>query len=249
LAVKGGILHLTQSKKGENMETKICNKCGTERDFSCYPVRVETGKQRATCNLCWNQYQRERYLEKQGKLKRTVRAENRESDPKRCIRCGEEKALSEFTFHNRNKGQHRNFCHECEKEWIRQYHKSSQGKEKRKEWVQGNREKIEEYRLLYKQDEIKQEKSKIYHRARWLKENFNMTVDDYMAMYEKQNGQCAICGSDSASNGRRKNFCVDHSHSTGKVRGLLCHSCNVSIGLMKDSPSLLRQAADYLDTF
>jgi hypothetical protein len=186
-----------------------------------------------------------RYLERLGKHKREVRAEVRESDPKKCIKCGVEKPLSEYTFHNRNKGQHRNFCHDCEKTWISEYHKSSHGKEKRKEWIGKNKEKIEEYKRIYKQDVIKQERSRVYHRARWLKESFNMTVDDYMVMYEEQDGKCKICG--STQNGK-KNFCVDHNHETGKVRGLLCHNCNVSVGLMKDDPDLLRQAADYLES-
>ena len=229
------------------METKICTKCGKERPVEDFQVRLETGKRRTDCKHCQNAYHRMRYLERLGKFKRDIRKDVREADPKKCIRCGVEKPLSEFTFHNREKGQHRNFCHDCEKNWIRQYHKSPQGKEKGQEWIANNKEKIEEYKRLYRQDAIKQERSKVYHRARWLKENFNMTVDDYMVMYETQKGQCAICGSDQ--NGNRKNFCIDHEHETGKVRGLLCHNCNVSVGLMKDSPALLRQAAEYLESF
>lgn len=230
------------------METKVCSKCGKEYSIEDYLLRGN-GNRRTECKFCHNEYQRMRYLEKQGKFKRDVRREVRESDPKKCIKCGETKPLSEFTFHNRNKGQHRNFCHDCEKEWIRKYHQSPQGKKKRKEWVGENKERIEEYKRLYRDDAIKKERSKVYHRARLLKESFNMTVDDYMVMYENQSGRCAICGSETANNGKRKNFCVDHDHETGKVRGLLCHNCNVSVGLMKESPSLLRKAADYLDSF
>lgn len=230
------------------METKVCTKCSKEYPVEDYLFREgNTGKRRTECKYCHNAYVRMRYLERLGKFKRDIRRDARESDPKKCIRCGNEKPLSEFTFHNREKRQHRNFCHDCEKIWIRQFHKSPQGKEKGREWVANNKEKIKEYKRLYRQDEIKRERNKIYQRARWLKENFNMTVDDYMVIYEKQNGQCAICKSDQ--NGSRKNFCVDHDHETGKVRGLLCHNCNVSVGLMKDSPSLLRKAAEYLEGF
>ncbi len=231
------------------METKVCIKCGKEYPVEDFLLREGgSGKRRTECRFCHNEYQRMRYLEKLGKFKREVRKETREADPKTCIKCGEVKPLSEFTFHNRNKGQHRNFCHNCEKELWRKYHKSPQGKEKSREWIESNQEKIAEYRRLYREDDVKRERSKAYHRARLLKE-FGMTVDDYMALYEKQNGQCAICGSESASNGIRKNFCVDHDHETGKVRGLLCHNCNVSVGLMKDTPSLLRKAAEYLESF
>ena len=232
------------------METKICSKCGQGFPIEEFQARgSDSAKPRNECRLCLNAYHRMRYLEKLGKFKRELRKDARESDPKQCVKCGETKPLSEFTFHNRVKGQHRNFCHDCEKDWIRQYHKTPQGKEKRKEWVGLNKEKIEEYKRLYREDDVKRERSKVYHRARGLRLNFNMTVDDYMVMYEKQNGQCAICGADTASNGTRKNFCVDHDHETGKVRGLLCHNCNVSVGLMKDSPSLLRKAAKYLESY
>ena len=75
-----------------------------------------------------------------------------------------------------------------------------------------------------------------------------MTVDDYIELFERQDGKCAICGTDKPDL-KGKNFRVDHDHETGKVRGLLCHNCNVSVGLMKESPSLLRKAAEYLESF
>jgi hypothetical protein len=44
-----------------------------------------------------------------------------------------------------------------------------------------------------------------------------------------------------------QNLCVDHSHVTGKVRGLLCHSCNVGLGHFKDDPRFTRSATEYLE--
>lgn len=60
--------------------------------------------------------------------------------------------------------------------------------------------------------------------------DFGITADEYHAMNEKQDGVCAIC----KKLGRRR-LGVDHCHATGKVRGLLCHSCNIALGLLKDS--------------
>jgi len=64
-----------------------------------------------------------------------------------------------------------------------------------------------------------------------------------------QNGKCAICeGTDGGHrNGEPKALAVDHNHKTGKVRGLLCESCNQGIGKLKDSPETCRKAADYLE--
>jgi len=232
------------------METKICSKCGKEQPIDHYPLRPETGIRRPSCKSCWNEYQRGRYLEKHGKFKRVVRAETREADPKKCIKCGQLKPLSEYTIHNRNKGQHRNFCHECEKEMIRMYHKSDRGKEKSKEWYESNQDKIKAYREYYKSNPEYVAKTKEYHKRKRLKDDYNLTLEQYGAILTKQGNCCAICKNGRPDvAGKKTMFHVDHDHTTGKIRGLLCHNCNVALGLMKDSPYLLRKAAEYLDSF
>jgi hypothetical protein len=58
-----------------------------------------------------------------------------------------------------------------------------------------------------------------------------MTVEDYDRMLAKQNGACAICKTTTIDKqDRRKYWCVDHCHATGKVRGLLCVKCNIFLG-------------------
>jgi len=78
-----------------------------------------------------------------------------------------------------------------------------------------------------------------------LKRKYGINADAYMKMYEKQNGTCAICGTDRESK-RGYMLAVDHCHKTGKVRGLLCHMCNTGIGLLQDNVGFLYKAADYL---
>lgn len=58
-------------------------------------------------------------------------------------------------------------------------------------------------------------------------------------LFKKQNGLCAICNS-------KEKLVVDHDHKTGEVRGLLCNNCNIALGIMKDSPDILRAAFHYL---
>lgn len=76
---------------------------------------------------------------------------------------------------------------------------------------------------------------------------------DYNALAEKQNHRCAICGAEEKSrdrwNGRTRRLAIDHCHTTGKVRGLLCTGCNSALGHMQDDPERLRAAADYLERF
>ena len=71
---------------------------------------------------------------------------------------------------------------------------------------------------------------------------YGITLEDYDTMLEVQNGCCAICKTDDVK-GR---FAIDHCHTTGKVRGLLCFDCNTGIGKLKDDPSLLLSAYEYL---
>ena len=89
-------------------------------------------------------------------------------------------------------------------------------------------------------------KSAIYHRERILKHRHGITIEDYNQLLLKQNGKCAICGSITPNRKNRQNFCVDHDHKTGKIRGLLCEKCNRGIGMLQDDPVILQQAIDYL---
>lgn len=79
-----------------------------------------------------------------------------------------------------------------------------------------------------------------------LKRRYGITSDDYAKILASQSYRCAICGTTTCHTGR--NFSVDHCHTTGKVRGLLCAHCNVGLGNFKDDPTLLTNAIKYLET-
>ena len=64
----------------------------------------------------------------------------------------------------------------------------------------------------------------------------------YPSLYLKQEGKCRICEREPGS----RKLSIDHSHSTGQVRGLLCTNCNLALGNLKDSPLLAVRAAQYL---
>jgi hypothetical protein len=75
---------------------------------------------------------------------------------------------------------------------------------------------------------------------------YGITLEDYDRMYDEQNGRCAICRTNTPG-GPGERFCVDHCHSTGTVRGLLCNNCNRALGHFKDDALLLQQAIKYLN--
>ena len=84
-----------------------------------------------------------------------------------------------------------------------------------------------------------------------LKANFNMTLEEYNQMLLNQNNLCAICRMRFNLEQNRKEMekkaCVDHNHQTGKIRGLICNSCNTGLGRFKDNIDLLREAIKYLE--
>lgn len=86
----------------------------------------------------------------------------------------------------------------------------------------------------------KNRKSNLYRR-------FGITEEDYLRMLDAQGHACAICG--TTTPGTAGVFAVDHDHTTGAVRGLLCRSCNVGIGNLGDDIARLQKAIEYLDHY
>ena len=84
----------------------------------------------------------------------------------------------------------------------------------------------------------------IVQQERVWKHSYGISRKQFEDMLGEQNGVCDICGGPSTE---RRNFCVDHNHKTGKVRGLLCVRCNSLLGNAKDSIEILKQAIEYLN--
>lgn len=100
-----------------------------------------------------------------------------------------------------------------------------------------------------------QDDDTLYRRVQWpskLKRNYGITPVDYFRMLDEQNGGCAICEAKTPSDrhysrrGKAEMFGVDHCHSTGRVRGLLCHLCNRALGLIRDNPAVADKMSAYL---
>lgn len=79
---------------------------------------------------------------------------------------------------------------------------------------------------------------------------YGVTVGDIEALAEKQGHRCAVCDThkDDIPHASFKHnpLVIDHCHSTGKVRGLLCPTCNIMLGHAKDNVRLLSRAITYL---
>jgi hypothetical protein len=138
------------------------------------------------------------------------------------------------------------------KAYMAKYLKSYQRKPKTHEQLE---EKNRKRREQYATDPSHREKMRMEVK-KWQAENphkrkaqrlrqFDLTLDEFNAMLEAQSHGCAICGFSDRTD--PKVFpVVDHCHTTGKVRGLLCMQCNQGIGKFKDAPKRLVAAAEYL---
>lgn len=99
--------------------------------------------------------------------------------------------------------------------------------------------------------ERRKERFPDYQKEYALKLNYKLSLEQFNFMFMQQESVCKICKE------KPKRICVDHDHaccpgtkSCGKcIRGLICLPCNIGLGNLKDSPTILRLAADYLDNY
>lgn len=146
-------------------------------------------------------------------------------DSKRCPKCHTTKPRSEFHKDSRNKGGLCTYCKEC-------------NKAKSRAWTKANPEKLKARNA-----------QRVYdgeYRAYQLRYKYGISMADYDALFAAQGGVCAICKRAEAGRTGHRNLVVDHCHTSNRVRGLLCHSCNRALGLFQDSEEALEEALAYL---
>ena len=119
-------------------------------------------------------------------------------------------------FHKNGISGRRPTCADCSREYQRDW-RNSEGSHK--EWHKKHPRKYKEYAL---------------------KHNYGLSLDEYDRLLAEQNNRCAICKE------VMDKICVDHDHSTGVVRGLLCNHCNLALGYVKDSVLIIDEMRKYL---
>lgn len=103
------------------------------------------------------------------------------------------------------------------------------------------RNKKREWLKMWRANKSPEEKRIKYLKGK--KSRYGLSVEEYQRILDSQNGRCAICKNPPSE---KRELDIDHDHNTGKVRGLLCQSCNIGIGFLKDDYFLVRTAADYI---
>jgi hypothetical protein len=106
-----------------------------------------------------------------------------------------------------------------------------------RKWRSQNQEKCREYARKYRANDP----DKV--RSINLKKKYGITLAQFNERFLSQASRCAICKGVSSTG---KNWHVDHCHQTGKIRGILCHPCNLMIGHARDKVDTLLAAVEYL---
>ena len=203
-------------------DTKQCKTCGLVKSASEYSKAFNREVRRfylqSECKSCVR-LRSERHRRAKGMEKRVPH--EIATGFKTCIACKIEKPGSEFPVsldRSRDKQYQHGNCKKCEQE-------------KSKERRHANLAVFKERRM--KTDRLKK---------------FGLLHEDYLKMAKEQNNLCAICDRPEINTfiGVVRCLSVDHDHVTGKVRGLLCFKCNVSIGKFDESIEILEKAITYL---
>ncbi len=108
-----------------------------------------------------------------------------------------------------------------------------------KKWQEENPERVRAYQRARRLDPVVKRRERSGHLMR----KFGITIEQYDAMLAAQGGGCFICGRPPRED---ISLHVDHDHSTGKVRGILCFCCNNALADFQESPALLAKAASYM---
>ena len=147
-----------------------------------------------------------------------------------CRKCMRDKPEDQFYTYDLARKAYR--CKECAKKKAREY-KARKRKENLAAWVQHDR--------AYRKRRYHENPDRAANATLQMK--YGISLEGYEELLKRQNGICLLC---KRPPGKRR-LSVDHNHKTGKIRGLLCNNCNRGIGHLRDDPTLLREAANYLE--
>ena len=162
---------------------------------------------------------------------------------KKCSKCGELKPLSSYYRAGGNSRDGlRGDCIPCNLAAKAEQHRLNPrpGRERTRRWREANVEQAKANQQAF----VASGGKRMADRKSYLKRKYGMTIEQYEAMLEAQGGGCFMCGRPPRDD---ISLHVDHDHSTGQIRGILCFCCNNALADFQEDRGLLRKAAVYLD--
>jgi hypothetical protein len=163
---------------------------------------------------------------------------------KKCPKCNELKAITLFSKNKTNKDGYAYECKGCHAERIKdlRQREPEKFKERAKKWRENNPSYVAGWQKRNKK------RTKDTKRKEYLKSQYGITPDQYNEMRVLQNYCCVTCGKheDDCPNAGATALNVDHCHTSGAIRKLLCMSCNIALGKVEDSIVILENLIQYL---
>lgn len=168
--------------------------------------------------------------------KRFAHLAGRSDVAKVCTKCKVPKTEADFGSDKTFPGGRHPWCKQCRRESQRVRSREPEVRAERARKLHTRRHANVEAKAAHFT------KSQMYG----LRARYGITIDMLLVMFRLQGGVCAICGA-APRVGMRRGLYVDHDHATGRVRGLLCHGCNIGLGGFRDNTASLAAAARYLE--
>lgn len=200
-------------------ECSVCGKTKLVCEFTKDRSRI--GGIRSDCQTCRSAYMREYRHKVNPAILSELRVEALANitDHQTCVKCEKVKPLSEFAPHPTSRTGINKKCRVCIREDAE------------------------------KKDALTRRPN--YNKNRHLQMQYGIGYDEYMRMFSLQCGVCAICGKPETRKirGVVTKLCVDHDHSTGCIRALLCSRCNAAIGHLNDDVNTATALVEYLKKY
>jgi hypothetical protein len=156
---------------------------------------------------------------------------------KRCAKCQEDKPKQAFGI---AQGKLRSYCKECRRKDSAEYRRThlEASRKSVRNWMGKHRDRAAKASRdwHFRNRESRKDRARV--------RRYGAGAAQYTAFCARQGGLCAIC---RERNTKGRDLAIDHDHSTGRIRGLLCTRCNLLLGLAKDSVDRLLEAALYLE--
>jgi hypothetical protein len=139
-----------------------------------------------------------------------------EMQTKTCSQCHETKPIEDFPRQKQNRDGRFSWCKKC---------------------------KNARQKAHYEANIIEMREKALWRQKEW---RYGINREQFEALVAAQEGRCAICNEENGDRAGTQSLVVDHDHENGMIRGLLCHRCNMALGLLEDDPGRILRAAAYL---
>lgn len=147
---------------------------------------------------------------------------------KYCSKCKTTQPLTNFTKDRQAKDGYCHRCRDCSRRACRESY-----------W-RNRKNRLAYNKKYHKENPHVDRRNNLFR-------HYGITLEQYNRLLLQQKGQCVICNEKPRGNTRKtQNLYVDHDHTTGEIRGLLCPCCNSALGLVKEDVTILRRMIIYL---